>query len=142
MKPYKILIVDDYPNMVEMLSMRLKSSGFEVMASYDGIDALQKARVHLPDLILLDVLLPKMDGFKICRLLKFDEKYRHIPIIMLTSRARDVDRATGIEMGADAYLYKPYDSVALMSEIYKLLKIERPSSPVIKPLDTVAASAN
>lgn len=142
MKPYKILIVDDYPNMVEMLSMRLKSSGFEVMASYDGIDALQKARVHLPDLILLDVLLPKMDGFKICRLLKFDEKYRHIPIIMLTSRARDVDRATGMEMGADAYLYKPYDSVALMSEIYKLLKIERPSSPVIKPLDTVAASAN
>ncbi len=141
MKPYKILIVDDYPNMVEMLSMRLKSSGFEVMASYDGIDALQKARVHLPDLILLDVLLPKMDGFKICRLLKFDEKYRHIPIIMLTSRARDVDRATGMEMGADAYLYKPYDSVALMSEIYKLLKIERPSSPVIKPLDTVAASA-
>ena len=142
MKPYKILIVDDYPNMVEMLSMRLKSSGFEVMASYDGIDALQKARVHLPDLILLDVLLPKMDGFKICRLLKFDEKYRHIPIIMLTSRARDVDRATGMEMGADAYLYKPYDSVALMSEIYKLLKIERPSSHVIKPLDTVAASAN
>lgn len=142
MKPYKILIVDDYPNMVEMLSMRLKSSGFEVMASYDGIDALQKARVHLPNLILLDVLLPKMDGFKICRLLKFDEKYRHIPIIMLTSRARDVDRATGMEMGADAYLYKPYDSVALMSEIYKLLKIERPSSPVIKPLDTVAASAN
>lgn len=141
MKPYKILIVDDYPNMVEMLSMRLKSSGFEVMASYDGIDALQKARVHLPDLILLDVLLPKMDGFKICRLLKFDEKYRHIPIIMLTSRARDVDRATGMEMGADAYIYKPYDSVALMSEIYRLLKIERPSSHIIKPLDAVAASA-
>jgi DNA-binding response OmpR family regulator len=121
----KVLVVDDYPNMVEMLSLRLKSEGFDVVASYDGIDALQKARTHRPDIILLDVLLPKMDGFKICRLLKFDEKYRRIPIIMLTSRARDVDRATGFEMGADAYMYKPYDSAALMATIYELLKINR-----------------
>jgi two-component system alkaline phosphatase synthesis response regulator PhoP len=142
MKPYKILVVDDYPNMVEMLSMRLKSSGFEVLASYDGIDALQKARVHLPDLILLDVLLPKMDGFKICRLLKFDEKYRHIPIIMLTSRAREVDRETGMEMGANAYMFKPYDSAALMSEIYRLLKIERPGAAVLLPNEVITANVN
>lgn len=125
MKTHKILVVDDYPNMVEMLSLRLKSAGFEVLASFDGIDALQKARTHKPDLILLDVLLPKMDGFKICRLLKFDEKYRHIPIIMLTSRAREIDRTTGLEMGADAYMYKPYDSASLMIKIYELLKINR-----------------
>jgi DNA-binding response OmpR family regulator len=142
MKPYKILVVDDYPNMVEMLSMRLKSSGFEVLASYDGIDALQKARVHLPDLILLDVLLPKMDGFKICRLLKFDEKYRHIPIIMLTSRAREVDRETGMEMGANAYMFKPYDSAALMSEIYRLLKIERLGAAVLMPNEVITANVN
>lgn len=142
MKPYKILVVDDYPNMVEMLSMRLKSSGFEVLASYDGIDALQKARVHLPDLILLDVLLPKMDGFKICRLLKFDEKYRHIPIIMLTSRAREVDRETGMEMGANAYMFKPYDSAALMSEIYRLLKIERQGAAVLMPNEVITANVN
>ncbi|MBL7995248.1 response regulator [bacterium] len=123
MKAHKILIVDDYPNMVEMLSIRLTAAGFEVVTSFDGIDALQKARVHKPDLILLDVLLPKMDGFKVCRLLKFDEKYRHIPIIMLTSRARDVDRATGMEMGVNAYMIKPYDSAVLMAKIYELLKV-------------------
>jgi len=122
MKSNKILIVDDYPNLVEMLSVRLKSSGFDVIASYDGADGLQKARHQSPDLIILDVLLPKMDGFKVCRLLKFDEKHRQIPIIMLTSRARDVDRSTGLAMGADAYIYKPYDSAVLTDKIHELLK--------------------
>lgn len=142
MKAYKILVVDDYPNMVEMLSIRLKSAGFDVVASYDGIDALQKARTHHLDLILLDVLLPKMDGFKICRLLKFDEKYRHIPIIMLTSRAREIDRATGLEMGADAYMYKPYDSTVLMAKIYELLKINQNETPVYVPHQAIAADAH
>lgn len=124
MKAYKILIVDDYPNVVEMLKVRLEAAGFEVFASYDGADGLQKSRALNPDLILLDVMLPKIDGFKICRLLKFDEKYRAIPIIMLTSRARDIDKETGMKMGADAYLYKPYDSAVLMRKIYELLKID------------------
>lgn len=141
MKTPKILVVDDYPNMVEMLSLRLKSAGFEVVASFDGIDALQKARIHNPDLILLDVLLPKMDGFKICRLLKFDEKYRHIPIIMLTSRARDIDRATGLEMGADAYMFKPYDSAALMTKIYDLLKINPHGALTELPHQAIVAGA-
>lgn len=122
MKSPKILVVDDYPNMVEMLSVRLRSQGFDVITSFDGIDALQKARTQQPDLILLDVLLPKMDGFKVCRLLKFDEKYRHIPVIMLTSRARDVDRQTGMEMGANAYLYKPYEPNELQRKINELIQ--------------------
>lgn len=117
----KILIVDDYPNMVDMLSVRLKANGFDVISSYDGVEGLQMARVHKPDLIILDVLLPRMDGFKICRLLKFDEKYRHIPIIMLTSRARDIDKKTGLDMGANAYIYKPYDSASLVQKINELL---------------------
>lgn len=141
MKTHKILVVDDYPNMVEMLSLRLKSAGFDVLASFDGIDALQKARTHNPDLILLDVLLPKLDGFKICRLLKFDEKYQHIPVIMLTSRAREIDRVTGLEMGADAYIYKPYDSAALMKKIYELLKIIQPEMSVSQQHQTFAADA-
>ncbi|MBX7151308.1 response regulator [bacterium] len=118
---HKILIVDDYPNMVDMLSVRLKANGFDVISSYDGVEGLQMARLQKPDLIILDVLLPRMDGFKICRLLKFDEKYRHIPIIMLTSRARDIDKKTGLDMGANAYIYKPYDSASLVQKINELL---------------------
>lgn len=117
----RILIVDDYPNLVRVLSMRLQSAGYEVLSSGDGLDGLFKARTESPDLILLDVLLPKMDGFKICRLLKSDEKRRHIPIIMLTSRARDIDRHTGIEMGADAYMHKPYDPSELLNTIGGLI---------------------
>ncbi len=123
----RILIVDDYPNLVRVLTMRLQSEGYEVLSSADGLDGLFKARTESPDLILLDVLLPKMDGFKICRLLKSDEKRRHIPIIMLTSRARDIDRHTGMEMGADAYMHKPYDPPELLDKIGSLIAGKRPA---------------
>ncbi len=121
MKRYKILIVDDYPNMVDMLSVRLRAAGFDVIAAYDGMAGLQMARHENPDLVILDVLLPKMDGFKVCRMLKYDERFRHIPVIMLTSRARDVDRKMGLDMGADDYVFKPYDPAELMQRIDKLL---------------------
>lgn len=134
----KILIVDDYPNMVDMLSVRLKANGFDVIFSYDGVEGLQMARLQKPDLIILDVLLPRMDGFKICRLLKFDEKFRHIPIIMLTSRARDIDKKTGLDMGADAYIYKPYDSAALVQKINELLNVHT----LVQQAENVTASAN
>lgn len=124
MKRHRILVVDDYPNMVDMLSVRLRAAGHEVLAAYDGLAGLQMARQEKPDLILLDVLLPKMDGFKICRMLKFDDRFRHIPIIMLTSRARDVDRKTGLDMGADDYVFKPYEPLELMRRIEKLLKVD------------------
>ncbi len=119
----RILVIDDYPNMVDMLSVRLRAHGFEVLASYDGVQGLQMARTEKPDLIILDILLPRMDGFKICRLLKFDERFRRIPVVMLTSRAREIDRKTGFEMGADAYIYKPYDAGVLMEKIYQLLNM-------------------
>jgi two-component system, OmpR family, alkaline phosphatase synthesis response regulator PhoP len=127
MKPYKILIVDDYPNLIEMLKIRLETFSFDVITSLDGIEALQSARTHHPDLIILDVMLPRMDGFKICRLLKYDEKTKHIPVIMLTSRARDIDKKTGYDMGADAYMFKPYDAKILIPKIYELLKEPAPS---------------
>lgn len=123
MKRYKILIVDDYPNMVDMLSVRLRAAGFDVIAAYDGMAGLQMARHENPDLVILDVLLPKMDGFKVCRMLKYDERFRHIPVIMLTSRARDVDRKMGLDMGADDYVFKPYDPAELMQRIGTLLDL-------------------
>ncbi|MCB0834371.1 MAG: response regulator [Bacteroidetes bacterium] len=118
MNPARILIVDDYQNLVELMALRLRAEGYEVITAFDGMQGLQLARTQHPDLVILDVLLPKMDGFKVCRLLKFDERFRKTPIIMLTSRARDIDRQMGMDMGADAYFLKPYDPSILLREIH------------------------
>lgn len=102
----KILIIEDYVNIVEILTMRLKALGYLVLCAYDGQEGLQLARKESPDLIILDVLLPKMNGFKVSRLLKYDAKFKHIPIIMLTSRETEQHAKTGRDSGADHYVYK------------------------------------
>jgi len=102
----KILIVEDYANIVEILTMRLQAMGYEVVAAADGQAGLSLARKASPDLIILDVMLPRMNGYKVCRLLKFDAKYKHIPIIMLTSRETPEHEKIGRDTGADAYVYK------------------------------------
>ena len=117
----KILIVEDEKEMVAILKMRLEASGFTTALAYDGQDGLNKARTEKPDLILLDLMLPKIDGYKVCRMLKFDEKYKHIPIIMLTARAQDADKDMGKEVGADAYFVKPFEPHDLMAKIKELL---------------------
>jgi CheY-like chemotaxis protein len=117
----RILIVDDYPQVVEVLKIRLEAAGYEVLTAYDGPEALTVARKEHPDLILLDVLLPKINGYKVARLLKFDKKYKNIPIIMLTSRAKKADANLGLEAGANEYIYKPYDPPKLMQLIEKYL---------------------
>ncbi|MEI6125964.1 MAG: response regulator, partial [Pseudomonadota bacterium] len=89
----------------------------ECITAFDGIEALSKARTENPNLILLDIMLPKMNGYKVSRLLKFDEKYQHIPIIMLTAKAQEIDRMLGIETGADGYLTKPFDIINLLNVI-------------------------
>jgi len=118
----RILIVDDEQELVSMIKMRLAAAGYDTLEAYDGQDALAKARKENPDLIILDLMLPKMDGYKVCRMLKFDEKYKKIPIIMLTARMQDSDKETGIEVGADAYMTKPFDSQLLLAKIEELLK--------------------
>lgn len=115
----KILVVDDYPQVVEVLRIRLESSGYEVMTAYDGQEALKIARSKKPDLILLDVLLPKINGYKVARFLKYDKKYKNIPIIMLTSRAKKADAELGIQSGADEYVFKPYNPPQLLQLIRK-----------------------
>ena len=102
----KILIVEDYVNIVEILTMRLQSLGFEVISAYDGQEGLNRARKEKPDLIILDVLLPKMNGFKVARLLKYDSRFKHIPIIMLTSRETKDHEKIARDAGADHYVYK------------------------------------
>ncbi|MBU0671725.1 MAG: response regulator [Candidatus Margulisbacteria bacterium] len=113
----KILVVDDEPDVASMLTLLLTSQGYAVISAGDGQEALEKARTGRPDLILLDIMLPKMDGYKVARMLKFDEKFRHIPIIMLTAKIQDKDRAMGLEMGADAYVSKPFNTPELLTLI-------------------------
>lgn len=117
----RILIVEDYSHVVEILKMRLEAAGFDVLTAYDGHEGLNKARTEKPDLIILDIMLPKLNGYKVCRFLKFDAKYRDIPIFMLTSRSKASDEEVGKKTGADEYIRKPYDPKKLMSLIFRYL---------------------
>ncbi len=118
----KILVVDDEKHLLQTVQIRLEASGFEVVTAADGIEGYDKARQIKPDLILLDLMLPKLDGYKVCRMLKFDQKYKSIPIILLTARAQDADKEMSKEVGADAYMTKPYDAKVLMEKINELIK--------------------
>ena len=118
----KVLVVDDEPDAVELLSFHLKGSGFDVVTSADGAQALKSARLHHPDLILLDVMLPEIEGTEVCKLLRRDPATAGIPIIMLTARAAEVDRIVGLELGADDYVTKPFSPRELVLRVKKLIK--------------------
>ena len=118
----KIVLVDDEPDIVRTLEIFLKTEGFQVVASTDGISALDKIRKEKPDLIILDIMLPKLDGYKICRMLKFDEKYSKIPIVIFTARAQELDEKKAKEVKADAYITKPFNPKELLLKIKELLE--------------------
>jgi DNA-binding response OmpR family regulator len=122
MSQAKILIVDDEPDLVETIRFALELEGYNVLVAVNGEEGLNTARQEKPDLILLDLMLPKLDGYKVCRLLKFDERYKSIPILMLTAKTQDKDRMLGKETGANEYLTKPFDMDELMAKIKFYLK--------------------
>ena len=103
-----ILIVDDEPDVIDLLVYNLQKAGYKTITARDGAVALQKARDEVPSLIVLDLMLPQMDGTEVCRHLKAEPKTAHIPIIMLTAKAEEVDRVVGLELGADDYVTKPF----------------------------------
>ena len=117
----KILVVDDEPEAVELLEFNLKQAGYAVTTAEDGAEALKKARTQSPDLIVLDVMLPEMDGFEICKALRLAPATRRMPILMLTAKAGEIDRVLGLELGADDYLTKPYSPRELLLRIKKIL---------------------
>ena len=119
----RILAVDDSATVLEMIKSVLVAEGYEVLTAADGAEGLDVARAERPDLILLDVMLPKLDGYRVCRLLKFDKNYRDIPIVMLTAKAEDASVATGMRTGADQYLTKPVEPDTLLAVVAK--EIER-----------------
>lgn len=121
-KSKTILIVEDEVELVEMVKMRLEANGYKVIAAYNGEDGLYWARKEKPDLILLDLMLPKMDGYEVCGTLKKDKNYADIPICIFTARAQESEKRLGMELGADAYIIKPFEPSALLEKIKELLK--------------------
>ena len=113
----RVLVVDDEPDLVRILEFGLKAAGYAVDTASDGQEGLKKAREQKPDIILLDLMLPKLDGYKVCRLLKFDERYKHIPIFILSARSGETDRRLATELGADEVHTKPYDMKALIGRV-------------------------
>lgn len=118
----KILIVDDEIDIVDTLKFVLESSGYTCYCAYNGEDGLKMAKEIMPDLMILDVMMPKMNGFKISRLLKYDAKYRDIPILMLTARSQESDKALGEETGANEYITKPFELDDVLEKVAKYLE--------------------
>lgn len=118
----KILVVDDEPEAVELVEFNLKQAGFEVGVAADGAEALKKARALVPNLIVLDLMLPEVDGLEVCKMLRRDSATTKIPIIMLTAKAAEIDRILGLELGADDYVTKPFSPRELILRIKRVLQ--------------------
>jgi two-component system phosphate regulon response regulator PhoB len=118
----KILVVDDEPEAVELVEFNLKQAGYEVITATDGAEALKKARVVLPSLIVLDLMLPEVDGLEVCKMLRRDPATAGIPIVMVTAKAAEIDRILGLELGADDYVTKPFSPRELVLRLKKLLQ--------------------
>ena len=113
----RILIVDDEPDLLTVLRFGLEAEGFAVIEASDCEQGLALARQHMPDLIVLDLMLPRMDGYKVCRALKFDDRYKKIPIFILSARSGETDRRLALELGADEFHSKPYDMRELVARV-------------------------
>lgn len=125
--PHRILIVDDEPHIVELVRVCLEDPGFEILEARDGETGLAMARQILPDVVLLDVMMPRMDGYAVCRALKEDPRTSAIPVVMLTAKGLEADRQRGLEAGADAYLSKPFSPTKLNAQVREHLQGRTPS---------------
>ena len=117
----RILVVDDEIYIVHILDFSLGMEGYEVVTALDGEQALEKAKADRPDLIVLDIMMPKLDGYETCKLLKADEATKHIPVILLSAKGRNVDQKIGFEVGADDYITKPFSPRKLVERINAIL---------------------
>jgi two-component system phosphate regulon response regulator PhoB len=133
MKP-KILIVDDEPDALEVLGFKLKEAGYTPILAKDGSRAITLAREERPDLIVLDLMLPEIDGLEVCKIVRRDESMSAIPIIMLTAKAAEMDRVIGLELGADDYVTKPFSPRELVLRIKKLLARVKSSEEAVPRL--------
>ena len=119
--PKEILIVDDEPSIVVPIQFLMEQQGYIVMVAENGESALDIIYKYKPDLILLDIMLPRIDGYEVCEIVRLDPRYRDIKIIFLTAKGREVEIAKGLALGADAYITKPFSNTELVSKVKELL---------------------
>lgn len=119
---HKVLVVEDEPNIVDSLSFLMKQAGFTVLVARDGDAALRVLESQLPDLILLDVMLPRRDGYDVCRAIRANPAWRGVKVIMLTAKGRELDRRKGLELGADDYVTKPFSTRDIVKRVRRLLE--------------------
>src|SRR5688500_13681278 len=124
-----VLVVEDEPEAAELVEYNLKGAGFRVVLASDGPEALRKARTARPDLVVLDLMIPDIDGIQVCKLLRQDPATKHIPILMLTAKAAEVDRVLGLELGANDYVTKPFSPRELVLRVRNLVREESDSAP-------------
>lgn len=118
----KVLIIDDEEHIVELIKYNLESNGFDTVEAYNGMDGIRLAKEEKPSLILLDLMLPIMDGLDVCKNLRRDEDTRSIPVIMLTAKSEEIDKILGLELGADDYITKPFSVRELVARIKAVLR--------------------
>src|SRR5438093_5593270 len=133
--PKKILIVEDEHDVVKLLKYNLEKEGFKVSYTTEGSLALAEIRRDEPDLVILDLMLPGLDGLEICRQLRRNEKYTSLPVLMRTARGEETDRVVGLEMGADDYVTKPFSMRELVARVRALLRRREPSGPAQATLE-------
>ena len=121
--PKEILIVDDEPSIVVPIQFLMEQQGYTVMVAENGEGALDIIYKYKPDLILLDIMLPRIDGYEVCEIVRLDPRYRDIKIIFITAKGREVEIAKGLALGADAYITKPFSNIELVSKVKELLAI-------------------
>ncbi|HEV7866584.1 MAG TPA: response regulator [Chthoniobacteraceae bacterium] len=131
----KILVADDEPDVLQLVSINLKSAGFNVVKAEDGLTALTRARETLPSLIILDLMLPEMSGLEVCKVLKKEPQTSLIPIIMLTAKGEEVDRIVGLELGADDYITKPFSPRELVLRVKSVI---RRAAGSLEPTDQIS----
>ena len=120
--PQKILIVDDEPNIVIPLQFLMEQKGYETLVAQSGEEALEMISKEKPDLVLLDIMLPGVDGFEVCEIIRLNPEWRNTRVIFLTAKGRDVDMAKGMVLGADEYITKPFSNQQIIDAVTKLLK--------------------
>ena len=135
-----ILVVDDEPDIVELIQYNLQKAGFSVLTAMDGPTALQIAREENPSLVVLDLLLPGLEGTDVCRILKQDDRTRAIPILMLTAKGEEIDRVVGLELGADDYVVKPFSPRELVLRIKAIMRRYTVDAALPEPIRVGALS--
>ncbi len=119
--PQTILVVEDEPNIVESLSFLMKKAGFIVRVARDGNAAIRTIESEAPDLVLLDIMMPRRDGYEVCRAIRANPDWDHVRIIMLSAKGRDLDRRKGLELGADDYITKPFSTREIVERVQEIL---------------------